>query len=469
MTIHYTSTRSSSLCLSFRDVLIGGLAHDGGLTMPKRWHQLSDDDLQPMSYEQRVCAVTHPYVASDIDETTYKDLIARSYGSFPFEPPLIHLHDNRWILNLTLGPSLAFKDYALQLTANLFDHILTQEQRHLTIVVATSGDTGAAAIHACRQQHTMQLIVLHPHERIASLQRRQMTTCHEPHIHNIAVRGNFDDCQRMVKDIFADARHDTSPLPPLGAMNSINWARIMAQMVYYCHAIAQLRARGRGKSVTFVVPSGNFGNMFAAYAAKRMGMPIDHCLVATNHNDVLARFFSSGIMQPHAMRPSLSPSMDIQTASNFERLLYECSERNHHDVTAFMTQLQQHGKAAVAKDAWTRMTQTFSAAAVDDDQTLATINHIHKNHQLIIDPHTAVAVTAGEQHHARDDTDVVMVATAHPAKFPDAITKACQHTPPTHDSLAALHHLTEQFTIMDADTAQLRAYILQNTSRRNSS
>lgn len=447
----YVSTRSASAPCSFADVLMQGLAPDGGLFMPAEFHRVPLD--ASLSYEERVFAVTHPYVAPDIAAQDYRALITKSYQDFPPSPPLIPLNKNIMLLDLSQGPSFAFKDYALQLTARLFEHQLVRANKRMTILAATSGDTGAAAIKACASLRSMDVVVLHPHARIAPLQRRQMTTTGQKNVHNIGIKGSFDDCQNIVKLLFADDAFKA--LLCLGAVNSINWARIMAQVVYYCHAVGA----AQGREVAFVVPSGNFGNIFAGYVAFKMGLSIRHLVVATNHNDVLHRFFEEGVMRPQGMRPSLSPSMDIQTASNFERLFFECAGRDHEATAHFQKKLAETGEARVPSPIFAKMKEIFLSHRVSDDETLATIKAVHETHGHLIDPHTAVGVCAAQELLRDFDGMVFCLATAHSAKFPEAVKSATDSVPPAPASLQKIKQLKEKFIVLPADKNAVKDYM----------
>jgi threonine synthase len=368
--------------------------------------------------------------------------------------PLRELGDGLWLAELFHGPTLAFKDLALQLVGRLFDHELDRRSERATIVVATSGDTGSAAIEACRGRDALDIFVLHPSGRVSEVQRRQMTTVLDPNVHNVAVEGTFDDCQELVKGLFADDafrdRHH------LSAMNSINWARVMAQIVYYVWATARL---GRGGPVSFTVPTGNFGNIFAGYVAMRMGTPVRRLQLATNRNDILTRFFEGGSLEVADVVATHSPSMDIQVSSNLERLLFEAYGRRGDEVAELQMRFRADGRVPVDADRLAALGEVFTACRVDEDETLETIRTVFGEHGVLLDPHTAVGVRAAQRLGTDAGIPMVCLATAHPAKFPDAVERATGTRPPVPPRLAGLDELPERFELISADLDVLRALV----------
>jgi threonine synthase len=463
MLVQYVSTRdvrTPPQVLAFEDVLIGGLARDGGLYVPAAWPRLGADDLHRLrgrSYAEIATAVMAPFVGDALDAPDFAALVDAAYSRFGHQAvaPLKQLEPTLWLMELFHGPTLAFKDYALQLVGPLFDHVLGKRRRRVTIIGATSGDTGSAAIEACRDRAALDLFILYPHRRISEVQRRQMTTVASPSVHAIAVDGSFDDCQDLVKAMFADAafRDELS----LSAVNSINWARIMAQIVYYVAAAVALGAPDR--PVGFAVPTGNFGNVYAAHAARRMGVPIDELVIGTNRNDSLVRFFNEGAMTIHGVEPSLSPSMDIQVSSNFERLLFELKGRNGAAIADAMTEFRRTGALPAGAEEWQAARALFTAHRVDDNETRATIAATWRDAGELIDPHSAVAVAAAKV--ARRDRRLAMVALAcaHPAKFPDAVEGATGVRPTLPPALADLMERPERLTLLENDVRVVKEFV----------
>ncbi|WP_249420454.1 threonine synthase [Rhabdothermincola salaria] len=459
--MHYVSTRGAAPELDFADVLLAGLARDGGLYVPASWPTLPDGSLErfaSMSYADVAVEVMWPFVEGSIDADVFADIVAAAYATFDAAEvvPLTDLGDGLWLAELFHGPTLAFKDVALQLVGRLFDHVLGQRGERVTIVGATSGDTGSAAIDACRDRAAIDIFVLHPHERVSEVQRRQMTTVLADNVHNLAVRGTFDDCQDLVKALFADTefrdrRH-------LSAVNSINWARVMAQIVYYVTTAARLGAGG-SRPVAFSVPTGNFGNVFAGYAAQRMGVPISQFVVASNRNDILTQFLTTGAMTIGEVHPTLSPSMDIQVSSNLERLLFELFGRDGTAVAELMSRFRAEGTVALEPDRLDLLSEHWTGTRVDDEGTTRTIRALHERTGLFVDPHTAVGLAAAEQSRRDADVPMVVLATAHPAKFPDAVEAATGVRPPLPTHLADLFDRPERYDVVDDDVAVVRDVI----------
>jgi len=457
--VRYVSTRGGAPSLDFSGVLLAGLARDGGLYVPEAWPAWAAADfarLGGLPYAEVAARVMAPYVGRAIAEADLAAICARAYGDFAHRAvaPLKQLAPGLWLLELFHGPTLAFKDYALQLVGLLFDHVLDRRGERITIVAATSGDTGSAAIEACRGRESIDIVVLHPHGRVSDVQRRQMTTVDAPNVVNIAIEGTFDDCQDLVKAMFNDlAFRDRLRL---SAMNSINWARIAAQIVYYVAAATALGAPAR--AVSFAVPTGNFGNIFAGYVAKRMGLPVERFLCASNRNDILARFLASGTMRIERVEPSLSPSMDIQISSNVERLLFEAFDRDAQALAQAMGAFRAAGDWSLAPGRFAPLAALFSGARVDDPETLSTIARVHGETGECVDPHTAVGIAAAESLK-RPDEALVCLATAHPAKFPDAVEKATGWRPALPLRLADLMTRPEHFDVLPNDLGAVRDFI----------
>jgi threonine synthase len=460
MSLRYVSTRGGVEPCRFEEALFAGLAGDGGLYLPERWPRLERDEfaaLQGASYEEVATRVLAPFVGDDLGEAELRALIARAYGGFDHVAiaPLRQLGPNEWLLELFHGPTLAFKDIALQLLGLLFEHFLSRRGRAITIVGATSGDTGSAAIEACAGRAHMRIVILHPHGRISEVQRRQMTTVVAYNVHNIAIEGTFDDCQALVKAMFNDP--DFRGRLNLAAFNSINWGRIMAQAVYYVAAALALGSPWR--KVSFAVPSGNFGDVYAGYVAHRMGLPIAQLVVATNRNDILARFFTTGAYSAGEVAPTMSPSMDIQVASNFERLLYDLCEGDGAEVARLLGEFAAGSSLRVPDDALGRARELFDAVRVDEDATAATMAEVLRRAGQLVDPHTAVGIHAGRACRLDPNTPLVMLATAHPAKFPDAVQQATGIQPQLPKRLADLLERPERYAVLPNDLAAVQRHI----------
>jgi len=430
--LRYVSTRGVAPELDFEDVLLTGLARDGGLYVPATWPHFSENAIRSMrglSYAELAVRVIRPFMGEEIDEEQLSRLVQEAYSHFDHAAvaPLQQIGASDWLLELFHGPTLAFKDYALQLVGLLFDHVLTKRQERVTIVGATSGDTGSAAIEACRDRDAIDIFILHPMGRVSEVQRRQMTTVDSPNVHNIAVNGNFDDCQNLVKAMFNDQDYRDSLR--LSAVNSINWARIMAQIVYYFHAAVSLGAPDR--PMAFSVPTGNFGNVYAGYVAKQMGLPIRKLIVGSNTNDILTRYFTNNDMTIQPVNPTNSPSMDIAISSNFERLLFELYERDGHKVAALMGDFQDTGVLAVEDSVWERSRELFESWRLDDAETAATIADFRARNGDMLDPHSAIGVAASWARRPAFGLPMISLATAHPAKFPDAVERRLAPAPGT--------------------------------------
>jgi threonine synthase len=446
--VKYVSTRGQAPVLDFADVLLAGLAADGGLYVPETWPALPGGWRDPRPYVDLAGDVLWPYVeGSTLSRRALDELVAEAYATFdhPEVCPLVELEPGLSVVELFHGPTLAFKDVALQLVGRLFDRELRRRGERRTIVVATSGDTGSAAIAACVGRPTLDVVVLHPAGRVSDVQRRQMTAIDAPNVHNVAVEGTFDDCQDLVKALFADA--ELRDRVGLSAMNSINWARVAAQIVYYVTAAAACGP------CEVAVPTGNFGNILAGWIARRSGAPLEGLVIGSNRNDILTRWAQTGSLVADEVVPTLSPSMDIQVSSNHERLLFELLGRDGAATAELMGRFRALGSIEGPRD------PVFAAASLDDDATLAVIARLHRRTGYLADPHTAVGIGAAEASRRRPDLPMVCLATAHPAKFPDAVERATGIRPALPDSIADLFELPERYDLLPADVAVVRAYV----------
>jgi threonine synthase len=450
--VKYVSTRGHAPILDFADVLLAGLATDGGLYVPEAWPELPDGWDVPQPYAELAAEVLWPYVeGSPLARPDLDALVAAAYATFdhPDVCPLVEIEPGLHVVELFHGPTLAFKDVALQLVGRLFDHELSRRGGRATVVVATSGDTGSAAIAACVGRPTLDIVVLHPAGRVSDVQRRQMTTVDAPNVHNVAVEGTFDDCQDVVKALFADAA--LRERVGLSAMNSINWARVAAQIVYYASAAAAVG------ECDVAVPTGNFGNVFAGWIARRGGAPIERLVIGSNSNDILARWAGTGELAQLGVVPTLSPSMDIQVSSNHERLLFELLSRDGAATAELMGRFRGVGAVEAPTD------PTFVAASLDDAATLDVIADLYHRTGYLADPHTAVGIGAARRCRAGAadaiERPVVCMATAHPAKFPDAVEQATGVRPALPDHLADLFERPEHYDVLPADVDAIRAHV----------
>ena len=462
--VNYISTRGGVAPQSFTDVLLQGLAPDGGLYIPESWPQLDMEELRGMSglpYAEVAKFVTAPFVKNDIAPATLERILSEVYtNEFTHSAvaPLVQISPNVWVMELFHGPTLAFKDYALQLLGRLFDHVLEEKGERVTIVGATSGDTGSAAIEACKGCKNIDIFILHPEGRTSEVQRRQMTTIDAPNVHNIALDGTFDDCQTMVKEMFADKKFSGDI--KMSAVNSINWARIMAQIVYY--VTASLALGGPTRKVSFAVPTGNFGNIYAAYAAQQMGLPIKRLVIGSNRNDILARFFETGTMKTDTVEPSMSPSMDIQISSNFERYLCDLVDRDTTSLSKLMDSFKKKGVFNLAQEHMNKARNQFDSHRCDDTQTQMMMKACYEETGYMLDPHTAVGLFAGMQVREDPSVPLVALACAHPAKFPDAVEKAIGIRPPLPPHLADLYDRQEHVTSLPNDMVKVKDFIKNN-------
>jgi threonine synthase len=458
LNLRYVSTRGGVPPSDFETVLFAGLAPDGGLFVPANWPGLGADDLSELrgaSYAETARRVIAPFVGDALAPNELAGLIEQTYASFDHAAtaPLKQLGPDLWLLELFHGPTLAFKDFALQLLTRLFEHFLGRSGRAITIVGATSGDTGSAAIAACAGRANMRICILHPHGRVSPVQRRQMTTGAADNVLNLAVEGDFDDCQAVVKAMLGDSV--LARELGLAAINSINWARIMAQAAYYVYAA--LRLGGSERAPIFVVPTGNFGNVYAGWVAAQMGLPVGGLVTATNRNDIVTRFFATGAYAREGVTPTLSPSMDIQVASNFERLLFELFERDGRRTAELMAAFARDGRIEVDSNRLGRTRSLFAAERVDEDATLDEIARTARETGEVVCPHTAVGLAAARRLNGAGP--VVTMATAHPAKFEDAVTRALGRVPAAPPALARLADLPERFEVLPNDPDRLAARI----------
>jgi threonine synthase len=458
--LRYVSTRGEAPILGFTDVLLAGLARDGGLYVPETWPQLSADEIAGFAgrdYVHVAERVIAPFVGDAVPCDELRAILTDAYAGFrhPAVAPLVQNGPSTFVLELFHGPTLAFKDVAMQLLSRLMDRALAERGQRATIVAATSGDTGGAAIEAFRSSSSVDVVVLFPHGRVSDVQRRQMTTVEGANVHAVAVEGNFDDCQALVKAMFNDHRFRDEM--GLGAVNSINWARILAQVVYYFTAAAALGAPHR--PVSFVVPTGNFGDVYAGWVAKRMGLPVERLVVATNTNDILARAIETGRYEVHGVVPTSSPSMDIQVSSNFERLLFEAYGRDAEAIRRDMAGLAQSGAFTIPSDALDIIRREFAAGAADEATTAATITGTLAESGYLIDPHTAVAMAVAEGVDRDPGIPQIVLSTAHPAKFPDAVEAATGVVPGLPEHVAHIMALDERMSVLPNDLAAVQAFV----------
>ena len=458
----YVSTRGRAGRRSFEEVLLAGLAEDGGLFLPESWPRLAQARLAALDgadYPTTTAAVMAPFTRGCFEEAELLALAREAYAGFahPATAPLRQLDPSLWLLELFFGPTLAFKDFALQLLARLFERVLERRGQTITILGATSGDTGSAAIRAIAGRARMRIVILHPAGRVSEVQRRQMTTVLADNVANLAIEGTFDDCQDLVKALFNDAAFRAEQR--LAAINSINWARIAAQAAYYVYAA--LRLGGLERPVGFCVPTGNFGDVYAGHVARRMGLPVDRLIVATNANDILARFLASGTYEAGTVRPTSSPSMDIQVASNFERLLFELLDGDGEAVAGFMARFSRERRFTLSPERHARARALFEGGAADEAATAAEIARWHAatGGSLLLDPHTAVGAAVAERLRHGSRAPLVLLATAHPAKFPEAVEAATGVRPALPAHLSDLFARPERFAVLPAEPAAVADFV----------
>jgi threonine synthase len=457
----HVSTRGAAAPLSFTDALLAGLARDGGLYLPESWPTLSPETIAGLAgrpYAEAARTVLARLVDGEIPRPDLDRMIDEAYAAFrhPAVCPLVQLDDNLFLLELHHGPTLAFKDVAMQLLGRLMDHALRARGSRATIVGATSGDTGSAAVEAFRGLDQVDVFILYPHGRVSEVQRRQMTSVDAPNVHALAIEGTFDDCQAIVKALFQHPRFAEDVR--LSGVNSINWARVAAQVVYYFTSAVALGAPHR--PVSFSVPTGNFGDILAGWVAKRMGLPVGRLMIGTNANDILARTLESGTYELRGVQPTTSPSMDIQISSNFERLLFEAMDRDSEAVVRLMSGLRQSGAFRLDPEILDRVRAEFDAAAVPEPEVVAEIRRVHETTGQVLDPHSAIGVHAARRLLAADPaTPVVALATAHAAKFPDAVEAATGLRPALPPHLADLMDRPERVSVVANDEAAVERFI----------
>ena len=463
----YISTRKKAPDLNFSDVILQGLASDGGLYIPGYLPKFSPKEIAnfaKLSYQELAFKVISPFVAGEIENSELKSIIDKSYASFSHQAiaPTKQLSSNQFLLELFHGPTLAFKDFALQLLGNLFEYILNKRNEEVVIIGATSGDTGSAAIDGCKHCKHAKIFILHPYERVSDVQRRQMTTILADNVTNIALKGDFDDCQSFVKKMFIS--QDFLKGKRMVAVNSINWARIVAQIVYYFYCGARMNLQN---GVSFSVPTGNFGDVYAGYLAKQMGLPVKKLIVATNKNDILTRFFNENDYSRGTLIETLSPSMNIQVSSNFERYLFDLHHGDkrdikHSEVYDIMKNFEEKGGIKISHERLEVARKSFASYSVDDDETCSLIADLFHKTGEVLDPHTAIGVGAAlkyEQHKDYSGEQIVTLATAHPAKFPESIHKAGLKEPALPESLADLFDKDEKMEILDKDLDVVKKFI----------
>ena len=459
----HISTRGAAPTLGFSDALLAGLARDGGLYAPLAVPQWSADAiraLRGLPYPEAAVRIMAPFVGEDFSPTELEALTAAAYSAFDHAAtaPLAQIDNNLFALELFHGPTLAFKDFAMQWLGQAMNRVLRRRGGRSTIVGATSGDTGAAAIEAFAEQSQVEVFILYPLGRVSDVQRRQMTTVDRPNVHALAIQGSFDDCQRIVKELFGDLAFREEAR--LSGVNSINWARILAQIVYYFVGAIALGAPER--PISFAVPTGNFGDVLAGYYAKRMGLPVERLIIATNENDILARALATGLYAPKAVKATQSPSMDIQLSSNFERLLFEASGRDPQAVVARMSELAQEGSFAIPTEALARIRADFDAFRVDEAACAEEMGRVYRSSGMIVDPHSAIGVHAARKTlGASPATPVIALATAHPAKFPDAVERATGVKPALPDRLKDLMERKEAIVVLPNDHRAVADYLRQ--------
>jgi len=462
----YISTRLKAPKLSFEEVVLQGLASDGGLYVPESLPKFSADDLQKMShlsYEDLFFEVTKDFIGEEIYHKIYKNIIKSSYKNFSHTAiaPVKQLKNNEFLLELFHGPTLAFKDFALQFLGNLLDYLLQKNGEKIVIIGATSGDTGSAAIQGCMACNNAQIFILHPENKVSEVQRRQMTTVLTDNVSNIALKGNFDDCQSFVKKMFASQGFLQGK--KMVAVNSINWARIMAQIVYYFYSALKIGAT-KENPISFTVPTGNFGDIYAAFLAKKMGLPIKHLIIATNSNDILTRFIDNNNYSKSDMIETITPSMNIQVSSNFERLLFDLHKelKIEKNLVNLMNDFELKGSLKVEKKVLEKARETFSAYAISEEETKDAVLKTYQETGEVLDPHSAIAIAATKKFMQSDlykGEFVVNVATAHPAKFPDAVIASGAPKPELPNFLKDLFEKEERFDVLDKDLEVVKNYI----------
>ena len=456
--MNYISTRNNQKIFTFKDVFLKGLADDGGLFVPQSIKQLKQEELdyfKSLSYNDLAAEIIYPFIGDFMSKTELISIILKSYSNFRSDD-VVKMSNlgNLKILELFHGPTLAFKDIAMQLIGNFYQYHLSRDQKKINIIVATSGDTGAAAIDALKGKSNLNVFVLHPNNKISPVQRRLMTIHEESNVFNIAIKGNFDDCQNLVKAMFNDEKF--SKAINMSGVNSINWARIIAQSVYYFYAYFKIE---NGQPLSFSVPTGNFGDIYAGYLAKKLGLPIDKLIVATNKNDILHRAISGGDYTQRQVEETNTPSMDIQIASNFERLLYDVKDCNSEIIKEVMSKIKSNS-FIIDNDDLNKINKNFTSEMLDEKETVEMIKQINDEYQIIVDPHTAVGIGAVKK--LRLENNCVVLSTAHPCKFPQAIQDAISKTEDLPSSLSYINDRNEKFEVLPNDIEKVKDYVMNS-------
>ena len=459
--MYYHSTRNSKLKKTFDEIIIEGLSSDGGLFMPRSWPKVKIENLlnrDDLSYDILAKEIIQNYVGDTINNKELELITKKSYSNFSHEKiaPIKKIEENKFILELFYGPTFAFKDYPLQLVGNLFQYYLTKKNKNITVIGATSGDTGSAAIEACRDKENIKIFILHPSMKTSDIQRKQMTTVMSENVYNIAVEGTFDDCQKIVKDLFVSnkLKNETT----LSAINSINWARIISQTVYFFWAYIQ--AKKFDKKVNYIVPTGNFGNVYAAHVAGIMGLPINKLYVTTNENDIMHRTLSDGDMSLKNVKSTISPSMDIQISSNFERQLFESLDSNSNDLNNLMKEFFENKNKQLSNTLLQKLKKIYSSKSINDSETIKIIQYYYRKYNYVSDPHTATSLDILKNINNEDLN--ISLACAHPAKFPESIEKAIDINIDKPEKLSDILSKKEKCTLMKNDFNTIQDYILEN-------
>ena len=459
--MQYISTRNSKQTFTFKDVFLNGLAADGGLYIPEKIPSYSLKELESLkelSYEQLAVKIIFNFCSDEFNETEIKDLVNKSYKEFRVKNVVnIKRLENIILLELFHGPTLAFKDIAMQVIGNMYEKILSDNKKVINIVVATSGDTGAAAISALRGRKNINIFVLHPHKKISKVQRKLMTTFEENNVYNLAIEGNFDDCQKLVKSMFIDRSFNNEI--NMSGVNSINWARIIAQIVYYF--FSYFKINNGSQKINFSVPTGNFGDVFAGYMAKKMGLPINKLIVATNKNDILKRVINTGVYKPKEVFQTISPSMDIQVASNFERLIFYINSNDDQATLKKMEELRKNNEFKLSREQLSLLKKDFISESLSEEETKSIIKKIYKNYNIFIDPHTAVGLGVLDKL-ANDEINIIL-STAHPGKFPEVIKEVTGKYPELPDKIKKVIEEKEKFDILPNDLNTIKKFIKEKT------
>ena len=461
--LYYESTRNNKLKKKFNEVLLQGLADDGGLYIPKKWPKVSKKELskfKDMNYQQIAFHISRKFIENEINDKDLKKIIRKSFKNFSKKEVATYknLGNNKWLLELFHGPTLAFKDYALQVVGNLQEYVLQKGKKKITIIGATSGDTGSAAINACKNKNTMELFIFHPYKKISNIQRRLMTTVKSKNIHNIAIRGNFDDCQKVVKKLFVD--EDLKKKFSFSAINSINWGRILFQLIYYFYSVSKINVKNQ--KFIFSVPSGNFGNVYSGYVAKKIGLPVYKLIIATNENDVLSTFTNNGYIKLKSVKQTISPSMDIQLPSNLERFIYDLYRKNNKLVKEQLKKLYKNKKIFIKKNKVKQIQNHFISHRVNQKNTRLMMKEFFFKKDIILDPHTAVGVVA-ERAKEIKNKPVIYISTAHPAKFPEIIAKVIKKKVFLPKQYKSLEKLKENYKIINLNYKKVKDYLIKKS------